>query len=604
MGCGICAPKASQYRSAAVSPTGAPGGKTFAQDSPGEFKKVATDEVSSSPQIGAEQAQRPSPGAGLREAAAEKPKAPALPGSPAQPPELDLVRVALPPEPANRDGESSSEDEADIEAAMRAAISALTPRSGEATEVAASQQVIENSKLGSPGTPRHQGPHFPDDVEISISAQKIVLTWARWGRNSWRIKEEEKIKAMQHIRYPRTARAPRPAPAPLSPQPTPTGTPREMSGPAAQLSPAAPLTGAAKHRAGGAGSAASTVRSRDASSMRASSGLFDEMKEEQRESMDEQGARMKLTKGLGASAAQAFSMDTGTPGFGVDTPGFPMSRSGAASGAASADASVVSSGIASPVKGGQLSPWLLEAQALVEESDEESPVGRGPAAAWAMEPSTDSLLLSLEEELLGPQHKGLADTALAAAVVEPKESVADEPVLVNDEDELEKVEMFVQSPNKATPEQAEDKGKPQQTPPEAPLQPALDWSTIPGYAVGEKVSYFSASHNAWMPARVVERKSKNVYVIDKQMRGCLSKVKASELVSELEEKSNPVLKAFTALEVEPSPAEKKPSTWASAGGTSSPGSSTSASNGSRSPPVMIAPKGRVVRDDFSSDEED
>jgi len=663
MGCGMCAPKSSQYRAAAVSPTGGKG-KTLPADAAvdsvsteGHFRK-AKAKGKAKAREGAtvpapERCERlptpPSPGP--REAAEAAPgEALELPGA-ALPPELELTALPICQEespgeqaapqgaahadsaaehrssPSQREGGSITDatelrkaspaknsqewsddesEEEDLEAAMRAAASVLTPRSGTGAPLEPASQPSEPSRGAGAVTPRSLGVlyGFPDDVDLSTSAQLILLRWARWGRNSWRCKEEEKIKAMQHMKFPRSSRPPPPQVV-LSPQPTPTGTPRaeEKSSASSPPKQQPQLTGAARLRAGGAASLGDTITSRDGWVRHsASADLFDGLREEQRDSMDEQGTRVKLTQGLGAAAATAFS--TGTPGFGTDTPGFPVSHSGAASGTASMDASVASSGVASPVKGGQLSPWILEAEALVEENeDDDSPCGpAAPAAAWALEPSADSLLLSLEEELLGPSEKE-ARAAQPPPKVEEYDVDASEAAPALDMDELDQVQMFQESPKKKAleaekPEEKHSSNSEVQT--EEPSKP-LDVEP-PGYKVGELVSYFSASHNAWMPARVVERKSRSIYLVDKQMRGCLSKVKASDLVSEREEKANPVLRAFTAFTAfEERSVKDQPKAGS---GVKSPGSSsTRASTGSQSP-AATRPRGKVVRDDFSDDSDD
>jgi len=320
---------------------------------------------------------------------------------------------------------------------------------------------------------------------------------------------------------------------------------------------------------------------------------FAELREEQRDSMAQQGARTKLVRALGGSAATAHS--TGTPGFGVDTPGFP-----GASGAASADASVVSSGVASPVKGGQMSPWILEAEALCEETDEDvSPGGGG----WRLDPGSDNLLLSIEEELRQPRKA--EKVAEPPQPTEPAVQANDDHVL--DEDELERVEMFEESPSKKS---AQEKSSPAHDPAARAAEekpPAKDVSAHQPfeYMVGEKVSYYSSSHGAWMPARIVERKSRTIYVIDKQMRGCLAKVRASELVSEREEEKNPVLRAFDVLEVHArAPSNRATRSRGGGGVGSSPKGAGSGSPSPAAPTQLPGNRGRIVRDDFSDDSDD
>ncbi|CAE7425090.1 FEN1 [Symbiodinium sp. CCMP2592] len=354
------------------------------------------------------------------------------------------------------------------------------------------------------------------------------------------------------------------------------------------------------------GSMGTTVHSREGREVREGRDdrgfAFAELREEQRDSMAQQGARTKLVRALGGSAATAHS--TGTPGFGVDTPGFP-----GASGAASADASVVSSGVASPVKGGQMSPWILEAEALCEAravNARLAPRSWAPFSEVALgnrgeeipcfhivKQRSDNLLLSIEEELRQP---GKAEkVAEPPQPPEPAVQANDDHVL--DEDELERVEMFEESPSKKS---AQEKTSPPHDPAARAAEekpPAKDDSAHQPfeYMVGEKVSYYSSSHGAWMPARIVERKSRTIYVIDKQMRGCLAKVRASELVSEREEEKNPVLRAFDVLEVHaraPSNRQTRP-TSATRSGSSPKGRSGSPSPAT--PTRLPGNRGKVTK---------
>lgn len=607
MGCGLCAPKV-QNKPSSVSPSAQSVGKAFATDAEASRPRSwRAREASSEPEgaeggpVGAAAAEaeaaeaREGPRAAASALSQDQAELPGMPESKAEAEkgkaqEPDVLETVLEEEPKQgkmektekepteqtaegADSSDESVDEEEMEASLRAVAEVLTPRRGNEAGMETKapmpqpppvRQAPISARSSRPlyeitspmSKPQAELPPFPP-VTVSTSTQLLLLTWARWGRNMCRIKQEEQIKSLQHKRFPRS-----PPPIQLSPQPTP----RESSG-----SGAAPRTGAAAWRAGGELGMGTTVHSREGGSPGKAFDLA-ELREEQRDSMAEQGARMKLTRGLGSSAAQAHSL--GTPGFGVDTPGFP-----GGSGVASADASVASSGVASPVKGGQMSPWILEAEALCEETEEEGSPGGG---GWGLEPELDTLLL-LEKEI----RSGQREPILPEDITHIKE---DQPVL--DEDELQRVEMFEESPKKS--EAGSDRpDRLQEVKSEQPEEPVADPETNAStfeYVVGEKVSYYSASHRAWMPARIVERKSRTIYVIDKQMRGCMAKVRASELVSEAEERNSPVLRAFTMLE-KAERRRKRPSSAAS----------TTTSSKPHSPVTVPGNRGRIVRDDFSDD---
>lgn len=513
MGCGLCAPKAAQYKSSAVSPSGQFVGKAFSEEAQASASRVRPDswragrEAPVTASDAAEEAAQ-GPREGPRDAAEAEPSAQVdLPGmpegkaaesSPVREPEakeakdapakteiqakdekceaasagvqVPAVRPKSSPKakasspkatssPTEaKDSSDESVDEEEMEATLRAVASVLTPRrqseEGKVLEAsvplppprkvsAVSAQLAVTARSTRPlyeitspmSKPQVDSLPFPS-VTVSTSTQLLLLKWARWGRNNCRIKQEEQIKSMQHRRFPRS-----PPPVQLSPQPTPReSTPRGSASGGASPDSSPPRTGAAAWRAGGELGMGTTVHSREGGSPGRAFDLA-ELREEQRDSMAQQGTRMKLTRGLGGGAAQAHSL--GTPGFGVDTPGFP-----GGSGVASADASVVSSGVASPVKGGVMSPWILEAEALCEETEDEGSPGGG---GWGLEPEIDSLLM-LEQEILGKRSQAI-ELRISKDSLQPKEE--DQPVL--DEDELQQVELFEESPSKKSAEAASER---------------------------------------------------------------------------------------------------------------------------------------------------
>eukprot|EP00929_Paragymnodinium_shiwhaense_P071172 TRINITY_DN36194_c0_g1_i1.p1 TRINITY_DN36194_c0_g1~~TRINITY_DN36194_c0_g1_i1.p1 ORF type:complete len:819 (+),score=160.10 TRINITY_DN36194_c0_g1_i1:285-2741(+) len=417
---------------------------------------------------------------------------------------------------------------------------------------------------------------FPQ-VEVAFATRKLLLTWARWGRNSLRIQKEEKLKALQHVRYPRTV------PIVISPQPTPQSTPRGNSGrsaPAA-LTPAKSLLAERSRWAASAGNPVGRgelARRQPGGDKR--SFLFDTLKEEQQEEMDAQDMKLKLCSKFGVDP-KASTPSSSTPGFGQETPNFVGAQSrGSAS--ASIAASIMSSGVASPQANGQVSPWLLEAEALVcntsEEEDNVDVLKTGKEkvktlAAWGFAPEA----VTLPNTYVGGGGNQSRSSFGGGGLAICKEEELEEAI--EDDDELGQVGVFVHSPQtnavevSASPSlrTAASFEEPRYStrPSKAPEQPQAVYASspkssaspastgnkeaavdailkqLPQYSPGQAVKYWSGSKGIWMPARIVERKSATVYLVDKQMRGCFSKVKITELMSAEEEKRNRILKAMS-----------------------------------------------------------
>jgi len=284
--------------------------------------------------------------------------------------------------------------------------------------------------------------------------------------------------------------------------------------------------------------------------------LFDVMAEERKEAQEAQGVRKKLEK---CSIEGVHTSDSNkTPGFGVETPQWGASGANTASG--SRMESCISSGITSPMAAGQISPWLLEAEALVNDEDDDCLFESRPMnnSAWAFEPA----------RLLSPCPE--------VSQLEELNEALNDMIADGDVDELEQVGMFSAggSPERNQPEFSlgndslastatsaqvnllQDKEKPFAKSESAEELSSIElprgkrgpakglYNDFQEYAKGDKVKYYSSSRGEWLPAVVVEKKSKSVYVIDKQMKGCLAKVRGSELISAAEERDDPVLRAL------------------------------------------------------------
>merc|ERR1712039_645052 len=89
-------------------------------------------------------------------------------------------------------------------------------------------------------------------------------------------------------------------------------------------------------------------------------------------------------------------------------------------------------------------------------------------------------------------------------------------------------------------------------------------------------------------------------------KGCFSKVRASDIVSDAEERQDPVLRACVALERDARPSSKSRSPRATPQYANLP--SQVAQRSTHAAPaaahVVKQPKGRIVRDDFSDDSDE
>jgi hypothetical protein len=206
-----------------------------------------------------------------------------------------------------------------------------------------------------------------------------------------------------------------------------------------------------------------------------------------------------------------------------------------------------------------MSPWLLEAEALVNASDDDfgdtvfaDKTARQQAATWGFSPT------NLPLEIKSTSTSAAGEMELGKLFESGLETIVDN-------DELDDIAMFVNAPAALSPDAALRAAQPtaktvqlvnepsQVTPPgTTPASVAEEARTArrPEYAVGDSVKYWSGTRGIWMPGVVVERRPRGVYMIDKQMKGILGKVKTCDLISEAEERSDRGLRAFAAFEDE------------------------------------------------------
>lgn len=232
-----------------------------------------------------------------------------------------------------------------------------------------------------------------------------------------------------------------------------------------------------------------------------------------------------------------------------------------------------------------MSPWLLEAEALVNGEDDllASPGSQSAiptCAAWGFEPARLFDVPEVElnpsnpsEELADPNDDFIGDMdeldqvglfsspGLTESPSAPNSDAQPCPPILFGGDSLASTATSFASPFKASTPSPDIKVGAMTAGPGTAFEESNRGGPLMGlsagsagpheYTIGEKVSYWSGSKGVWLPAVVVEKKSSMVYLIDKQMKGCLAKVRASELISAAEEKQDHVLRALAAFGEQP-----------------------------------------------------
>jgi hypothetical protein len=339
--------------------------------------------------------------------------------------------------------------------------------------------------------------------------------------------------------------------------------------------------------------------------------------------------KQRLKKNFVIEDAHTTGDSGSTPGFGVATPGFGDSVGAKTASRMSPMDSVVSSGVASPMAGGQMSPWLLEAEALVNGEEDllsfptAMPSTVPSSNAWGFEPSKlfdvpeiteapqiphnkSEDFMNYEDELQmvgvfntegllpdspnGPDFENQL-TGAPELVTDSMASTATSPAPFIQKSRSDDTQKSRSDSHKDKYSPRREKQSPRQEHTGMEAAAAFQWDAqglprLQEYAPGAKVSYWSSSKGEWLPAVIVEQKSSKVYVIDKQMKGCLAKVRASDLISAEEEKQDPVLRALASFK-EPSSSSRS---GTPRGGSGTPRGGSGTPRGSQwQPPGMAEP---------------